>query len=82
MHIAPGETHALVGRNGAGKSTLVSLLTGLHRPDGGEIRFGGEPAPPVADRGATPRLALPGGSPRWRAHCSWRALWPPHPGPS
>jgi simple sugar transport system ATP-binding protein len=52
MRIAPGETHALVGRNGAGKSTLVSLLTGLHRPDGGEIRFGGEPAPPAADRGA------------------------------
>ncbi|MFG2040326.1 sugar ABC transporter ATP-binding protein [Dactylosporangium sp. NPDC048998] len=52
LRIAPGETHALVGRNGAGKSTLVSLLTGLHRPDGGEIRFGGEPAPPVADRGA------------------------------
>ncbi|WP_433199601.1 sugar ABC transporter ATP-binding protein [Dactylosporangium sp. CS-047395] len=52
LRIAPGETHALVGRNGAGKSTLVSLLTGLHKPDGGEIRFGGEPAPPVADRGA------------------------------
>ncbi|MFI5907620.1 sugar ABC transporter ATP-binding protein [Dactylosporangium sp. NPDC051541] len=52
MRIAPGETHALVGRNGAGKSTLVSLLTGLHKPDAGEIRFGGEPAPPVADRGA------------------------------
>ncbi|MEV8517966.1 sugar ABC transporter ATP-binding protein [Dactylosporangium sp. NPDC051484] len=52
LRIAPGETHALVGRNGAGKSTLVSLLTGLHQPDGGEIRFGGEPAPPVADRGA------------------------------
>ncbi|MFD0577857.1 sugar ABC transporter ATP-binding protein [Dactylosporangium darangshiense] len=30
----------------------MSLLTGLHRPDGGEIRFGGEPAPPAADRGA------------------------------
>jgi len=37
MRIAPGETHALVGRNGAGKSTLVFLLTGLHRPDGGRI---------------------------------------------
>ncbi|WP_432824223.1 sugar ABC transporter ATP-binding protein [Dactylosporangium sp. CA-092794] len=52
MRIAPGETHALVGRNGAGKSTLVSLLTGLHRPDGGEIRFFGEPAPPTSDRAA------------------------------
>ncbi|WP_330186437.1 sugar ABC transporter ATP-binding protein [Dactylosporangium sp. AC04546] len=52
LRIAPGETHALVGRNGAGKSTLVSLLTGLHRPDGGEIRFAGTAAPPVADRAA------------------------------
>lgn len=36
--IAEGETHALVGRNGAGKSTLVSILTGLQRPDEGEVR--------------------------------------------
>ncbi|GIH92565.1 sugar ABC transporter ATP-binding protein [Planobispora siamensis] len=50
--IAEGETHALVGRNGAGKSTLVSILTGLQRPDEGEVRFAGEPAPPLADRDA------------------------------
>ncbi|MDX3247503.1 sugar ABC transporter ATP-binding protein [Streptomyces sp. ME18-1-4] len=47
--VAPGESHALVGRNGAGKSTLVSLLTGLRRPDAGTLRFNGEPAPPVGD---------------------------------
>ncbi|MER6785571.1 sugar ABC transporter ATP-binding protein [Streptomyces sp. NPDC000658] len=47
--VAPGESHALVGRNGAGKSTLVSLLTGLRRPDTGVLRFSGEPAPPVGD---------------------------------
>ncbi|WP_031160601.1 sugar ABC transporter ATP-binding protein [Streptosporangium roseum] len=50
--ITEGETHALVGRNGAGKSTLVSILTGLQRPDEGEVRFGGELAPPLADRDA------------------------------
>jgi simple sugar transport system ATP-binding protein len=50
--ITAGETHALVGRNGAGKSTLVSILTGLQRPDTGEVRFGGEPAPLLADRNA------------------------------
>ncbi|GGK71504.1 multidrug ABC transporter ATP-binding protein [Sphaerisporangium melleum] len=48
--IAEGETHALVGRNGAGKSTLVSILTGLQRPDTGEVRFAGQLAPPLADR--------------------------------
>ncbi|MFI6762073.1 sugar ABC transporter ATP-binding protein [Micromonospora sp. NPDC050417] len=50
ISIVTGETHALVGRNGAGKSTLVSILTGLQRPDSGEVRFGGEPAPPLGDR--------------------------------
>ncbi|MDH6455883.1 MULTISPECIES: sugar ABC transporter ATP-binding protein [unclassified Streptomyces] len=50
--IAPGQTHALVGRNGAGKSTLVSILTGLQAPDTGTVTFGGEPAPRLADRDA------------------------------
>jgi simple sugar transport system ATP-binding protein len=50
IEVLAGEVHALVGRNGAGKSTLVSILTGLNSPDSGSVRFGGEPAPPVADR--------------------------------
>jgi simple sugar transport system ATP-binding protein len=52
IRIDQGRTHALVGRNGAGKSTLVSILTGLQAPDAGEVRFGGEPAPRLADRDA------------------------------
>ncbi|MCD9873339.1 sugar ABC transporter ATP-binding protein [Streptomyces guryensis] len=47
--VAPGESHALVGRNGAGKSTLVSILTGLQQPDTGTLRFSGEPAPAFGD---------------------------------
>ena len=38
-----GEIHALLGENGAGKSTLIKILTGVHRPDGGEIFLNGEP---------------------------------------
>ncbi|MFE4449346.1 sugar ABC transporter ATP-binding protein [Streptomyces sp. NPDC056796] len=38
-----GETHALVGENGAGKSTLIKVLTGVYRPDEGELSMTGEP---------------------------------------
>ncbi len=40
---AAGEVHALLGENGAGKSTLSNILTGLYRPDEGEIELYGEP---------------------------------------
>ena len=45
ISIDAGHCLGLVGRNGAGKSTLVSILSGLSVPDGGEVRFDGEPAP-------------------------------------
>ena len=38
---AAGEVHALLGENGAGKSTLSNILTGLYRPDDGEIFING-----------------------------------------
>ncbi len=50
MKIGAGHSVALAGRNGAGKSTMVRLLTGLDRPDAGEVRFAGEPAPDVSAR--------------------------------
>lgn len=54
--VRDGGAHALVGRNGAGKSTLVSIITGLQAPDSGEVRFRGEPAPPLYNRDAWRRL--------------------------
>ncbi|MDO4976267.1 MAG: ABC transporter ATP-binding protein [Eubacteriales bacterium] len=37
-----GEIHALLGENGAGKSTLMNVLTGIYKPDGGEIYYKGK----------------------------------------
>jgi ABC-type sugar transport system ATPase subunit len=59
LKIHGGHSLALAGRNGAGKSTMVRLLTGLDRPDAGEVRFAGQPAPDISARA------------RWRAD-RWR----------
>jgi ABC-type lipoprotein export system ATPase subunit len=43
LDIAAGEFVAVVGKSGAGKSTLVNMITGIDRPDSGEIIIGGIP---------------------------------------
>ncbi|MEX0851471.1 MAG: ATP-binding cassette domain-containing protein, partial [Gaiellaceae bacterium] len=53
---AVGEVHALLGENGAGKTTLSNILTGLYRPDEGEIELYGAPV-----RLHSPREALNAG---------------------
>src|ERR1700709_2372256 len=38
---AAGELVAIIGPNGAGKTTLLSILAGILKPDGGEVRVAG-----------------------------------------
>src|SRR5262245_60059746 len=39
VQLEEGMIASLIGPNGAGKTTLFNTLTGLYRPDAGEIRF-------------------------------------------
>lgn len=43
VRVRAGSVHALLGENGAGKSTFVKVLSGLVRPDQGELLIHGEP---------------------------------------
>ncbi|WP_413206397.1 ATP-binding cassette domain-containing protein [Rhodospirillum sp. A1_3_36] len=41
--VRPGECHCLLGDNGAGKSTFIKVMSGVHKPSHGTMRFEGKP---------------------------------------
>jgi ABC-type sugar transport system ATPase subunit/ribose/xylose/arabinose/galactoside ABC-type transport system permease subunit len=56
LELRPGEVHALMGENGSGKSTLVKILSGVHKPDSGQVLIGQSRL-----RAASPRAAVAAG---------------------
>src|SRR5256885_11656291 len=41
LHVDQGEIVSVIGPNGAGKTTLFNLITGIFRPDAGDIVLDG-----------------------------------------
>jgi manganese/zinc/iron transport system ATP- binding protein len=50
LQVETGRIVGVLGPNGAGKSTLIKGILGLHRPDGGQVSFFGEPLRAVRNR--------------------------------
>ena len=42
FHLEKNELVGLIGPNGAGKTTVFNLITGVYKPDQGEINFNGQ----------------------------------------
>lgn len=43
FEVRPGEIYGLLGPNGAGKTTTISMISGLLKPDAGEVVVAGTP---------------------------------------
>ncbi len=55
LSVRAGEVNCLLGDNGAGKSTLIKTLSGVHRPDEGQLLMDGAPVTLASPRDAQAR---------------------------
>lgn len=53
LDIAKGESAVILGVSGSGKSTLLNILSGLERPDGGNVFYGDEDITTLSDSALT-----------------------------
>ncbi len=53
LDIAEGESAVILGASGSGKSTLLNILSGLERPDGGNVFYGDEDITALSDSALT-----------------------------
>lgn len=53
LHVAAGESVAVVGRSGSGKSTLMNVLGLLDRPTAGRYRLAGQPVEDLSEADRT-----------------------------
>jgi len=64
LHCARGAFVAVIGANGAGKSTLLSVLTGLLKPDEGQVTLDSRPLAAIGARDLARRRAYLPQNPR------------------
>ncbi len=53
LTVVPGEIHGLIGENSAGKTTFIKCVTGIYKPDEGEVLYDDKPVydnPEVKER--------------------------------
>ncbi len=53
LDIAEGESAVILGASGSGKSTLLNILSGLERPDSGNVFYGDEDITALSDSALT-----------------------------
>ncbi|MNO26942.1 Hemin import ATP-binding protein HmuV [compost metagenome] len=58
LKVEAGELLGIIGPNGSGKSTLLNLLSGIEKPDQGDISLAGQPIASFSRKSLSRKLAV------------------------